>query len=59
MRAVFAAAMSTVPAVHEDVQEQARHKQQERQRGEEMRPVLSKEEVQSNGTQDDQADGIA
>ena len=51
--------LSAVPVVHEDAHERARQQQQERQREEEMGPVLGKEEIQRDGTQDDQADGTA
>ena len=42
LRSLWPLAVSTVPAVHEDVQQRAGENQQERQKAERMGPVLGK-----------------
>ena len=51
--------MSAVAVGHEEVHERARQQQHERQRENDVGPVLGEAKVQRDRTQDEQADGIA
>ena len=56
MLVIIAAAMPTVPPVHEDVHQRAGQQQKKWQRAEEVGAVFGEQEIQSNAAQDDQTD---
>ena len=53
------AVVTPVAVVHEDMHQRTRQQQEERQCAEKVGTVLGQQEVRSDGTHDEQADGVA